>query len=379
MSRPTTRVLAVLEVLQANGTTSGAELARRLGVGRRTVRRYIAALEELGIPIAAERGREGGYLLVAGFKLPPMMFTEDEALALSIGLLAARGVGLAAAEPAVASAQAKLERVMPASLRSRVRAVDETVALDFSRPAAFDSGSARGKESGSDGRGGNGRSDGVGDGSGARNDSASGGRGGVGRGAKGSGGLDSGGGGNAALVALTAAAQAGRRVHLEYAAARGEATERDFDPYGLAYRGGAWYVVGHCHLRGGLRSFRLDRVRSVRQLAATFLRPPGFDTVGHLTSALATLPRAFAVEVLLATDLATARRAVVPSAGVLESTGEGVLLHSQADNLEWIARELARLPFPFRVLHPPALRTVLAAHARRLLTCAGTVEPDAAA
>src|SRR5215831_717514 len=102
MAQPTTRVLAVLELLQAHGIVSGAELARRLAVDRRTVRRYIATLEDLGIPITAERGRAGGYLLVAGFKLPPMMFTDDEALALGVGLVAARGLGLAEAEPAVA-------------------------------------------------------------------------------------------------------------------------------------------------------------------------------------------------------------------------------------------------------------------------------------
>jgi len=127
MDHPTTRVLAVLELLQAHGRMSGAELARRLRVDPRTVRRYIALLEEMGIPITAERGRHGAYLLVAGFKLPPMMFTDDEALALSVGLLAARGLGLGEAGPAVSSAQAKLERVMPTNLKRRVRAVDETV------------------------------------------------------------------------------------------------------------------------------------------------------------------------------------------------------------------------------------------------------------
>ncbi|MBC7988183.1 MAG: HTH domain-containing protein, partial [Luteimonas sp.] len=131
MERPTTRVLAVLELLQAQGRMSGSALAARIGVDGRTLRRYIAMLEELGIPITTERGRHGGYLLVAGFKLPPMMFTDDEALALSVGLLAARGLGLADAAPAVASAQAKLERVMPGNLKRRVRAVDETVALDL--------------------------------------------------------------------------------------------------------------------------------------------------------------------------------------------------------------------------------------------------------
>ena len=97
MYHPTTRVLAVLELLQTHGRMSGSELAARLGVDGRTLRRYISRLEDLGIPIAVEHGRHGGYRLVAGYKLPPLMFTDEEALALSVGLLAARGLGLAGA------------------------------------------------------------------------------------------------------------------------------------------------------------------------------------------------------------------------------------------------------------------------------------------
>jgi predicted DNA-binding transcriptional regulator YafY len=310
MSRPTTRVLAVLELLQTHGRMSGAELARRLAIDRRTVRRYVAMLEELGIPMATERGRDGAYMLVPGFKLPPLMFTEDEALALSVGLLAARGLGLAEAAPAVATAQAKLERVMPANVKRRVRAVDETVTLDLSRPIA--------------------PSD------------------------------------NAALVALSAAAQSRTRVHLRYRAARREETERDFDPYGLGYRGGRWYAVGMCHLRRGLRSFRLDRVESVQPLAVTFTRPKGFDALGHLTFSVATLPRAHAFEVLLQTDLKTAKRELFPTIGLLEGSADGVVLRGQTDDLDWFARELARLPFPFRIRQPPLLRRSLAALAKRL-------------
>ena len=311
MSRPTTRVLAVLELLQTHGRMSGSELSRRLKVGRRTVRRYIVKLEELGIPVTAERGRDGAYMLVAGYKLPPMMFTDDEALAVSVGLLASRGLGLAEAATAVASAQAKLERVMPANLKRRVRAVDETVTLDFSRPTAPDD--------------------------------------------------------NSALVALVAAAQSQVRVRLRYGPPNRLETERDFDPYGLTYRKGCWYVVGMCHLRRGLRSFRLDRVRSVRPLEIGFARPTEFDALDHLTFSIATLPRAFAVEALLETDLRTAQRELFPAAGLLEWVGEGVLLRSQVDDLDWFARELARLPFPFRVRHPAALRDAVGAHARRLI------------
>lgn len=315
MAHPTTRVLAVLELLQTRGRVSGAELARQLDVDRRTVRRYIARLEELGVPITAEQGRDGGYMLVAGFKLPPMMFNDDEALALSVGLLAARGLGLAEAAPAVASAQAKLERVMPVPLRRRVRAIDETVRLELSRPRVP--------------------------------------------------------GDNAALVTLTSAAQTQTRVRMRYQATARDQTERDFDPYGLGYRGGCWYVVGMCHLRGGLRSFRLDRVLWVRPREATFLRPAEFDALAYLTHSLATLPRAHAVDVLLQTDLATARQHLFASAGVLEERENGVLLRAQVDNLDWFARELARLPFGFVIERPAALRNAVTRLGRRLLALAG--------
>src|SRR4249920_2570 len=94
MYHPTTRVLGVLELLQTHRRMSGAELARRIKVDGRTLRRYISRLEEIGVPITTERGRHGAYMLVAGYKLPPMMFTDEEALALSVGLLAARSLAL---------------------------------------------------------------------------------------------------------------------------------------------------------------------------------------------------------------------------------------------------------------------------------------------
>ncbi|UTY59565.1 YafY family protein [Massilia sp. erpn] len=321
MYHPTTRVLAVLELLQAHGRMSGAELARRLQVDGRTLRRYIVMLEDMGIPITAERGRHGGYALMPGFKLPPMMFTDDEALALSLGLLAARSLGLAEAAPAVASAQAKLERIMPDSLKWRVRAIDDTVRLDLRCGTAPPT--------------------------------------------------------NAVLGVLSAAAQVSQRVHLRYlapavltpegVAGPARETERDFDPYGLAYYMGFWYTVGFCHLRDGLRTFRLDRISEVRPLVAAFRRPAGFDALEHLRHSIATLPRKFAATVLLQTDLESARATLMEYMGLFEQAEEGVLLHSQTDELAWLARQLASLPFAFRVVSPPELGDEVRRHARRLL------------
>src|SRR5512146_3244101 len=131
MYHPTTRVLTVLELLQSHRRMTGTELAHRLEVNIRTLRRYITMLQDLGIPILAERGRYGAYELIAGFKLPPMMFTNEEAAVLAIGLLAAERLGLADIAHAVGSTRAKLERVMPLELKERVRALTETILLDL--------------------------------------------------------------------------------------------------------------------------------------------------------------------------------------------------------------------------------------------------------
>ena len=303
MYHPTTRVLAVLELLQTHGRMSGVELARRLEVDGRTLRRYITMLQDLGIPIEAERGRYGAYVMGAGYKLPPMMFTDDEALALSIGLLAARQLGLAEAAPAVESAQAKLERVMPRALKGRVRALSETIALDLrDMPVASPS---------------------------------------------------------EVMLQMSSAAQLQRRTHMHYRSGHDEESERDFDPYGLAYRQGRWYVVGYCHLRDDLRSFRLDRVVSVDLLEVNFTRPEHFDTLAYMTRAIASLPREFPVEVLLKTTLAIAQDQLLDGMGLLTPVQEGVLLRGHTDDLGWFAHHLASLEFAFEVRQPEGLKEAI--------------------
>jgi len=317
MPHPTTRVLAVLELLQSRGRISGPELAQRINVDVRTLRRYIVLLEELGIPITTERGRHGAYMLVAGFKLPPMMFTDAEALALSMGLLATRSLGLHAGESALASAQAKLERVMPDSLKRRLRAVETTVSIESPGVSAAHANAT-------------------------------------------------------ALMLLTHAAHASERVHLHYRSAQGEESRRDFDTYGLGFRGGAWYAVGYCHLRHGVRGFRVDRIIEVQPLAARFVRPKAFDVLEWLNRSIATLPRAHRVEVLLHTDMARAREAFSPAIGLLETADNGVLLHVRTDDLAWFARQLARVPFEFEIRTPQRLRKELLTHAARLQKLAAT-------
>lgn len=270
MYHPTTRVLAVLELLQARGRMTGAEMAQRLEVNIRTLRRYITMLQDLGIPIIAERGRNGAYELAVGFKLPPMMFTNDEALALAIGLLAARHMGLAEIVHAVESARAKLEQVMPLDLKSRVQALTETITLDLKAAPLTLSGQV--------------------------------------------------------MLTMSTATQQQRRVRLCYRSSQGHETQRDFDPYGLVYRQGKWYIVGHCDLRHSLRSFRLDRIVQADLTDAGFERPAGFDPLGHVVQAIATLPRQFSFTILLKTDLIDAQSKIIEVLGVLEPCDNGVSL-----------------------------------------------------
>ena len=303
MYHPTTRVLTVLELLQSHQRLSGAEIAARLEIDRRTVRRYITMLQDLGIPIEAEHGRFGGYRLRPGFKLPPLMFTEDEALALTLGLLAVRQFGLAAAAPAIEGALAKVDRVLPAALRERVRAVQET--LVFTPPTA-----AQPPDS-------------------------------------------------ATVLILSQATQHARRVWLRYSSYQGDESERAVDPYGLVCQAGRWYVVGWCHLRGDVRVFRVDRVRRAELREETFPRPPDFDCVEHVLRALASVPYTWSVEVLLETTLEEARRRVPPVLATLEQAADGVVLRARVESLDWLARFLLGLECQFIVREPPDMRAAL--------------------
>jgi predicted DNA-binding transcriptional regulator YafY len=161
------------------------------------------------------------------------------------------------------------------------------------------------------------------------------------------------------LRVLSESAQMRRTSSLRYRAAEGALTSRDFDVYGLVFRVGRWYVVGHCHLRAGLRTLRLDRVAHADILERAFTRPDGFDAGAYLTRALATLPRATPVEVFLFTDIDSARKELSSTMGLPEVFEGGVLVRGSADELDWYARELMRLPFRFEVRSPVALRSML--------------------
>ena len=317
MYHPTTRVLAVLELLQAHGRLSGPDLAGRLEVDLRTVRRYVTMLQDLGIPVEAERGRYGGYRLRPGFTLPPLMLTDDEALAVTLGLLTARRLGLGIAAPAVEGALAKVERVLPPGVRGRVAAVQDALTIDLpARPEAPPS---------------------------------------------------------ATLVGLSEAAHAGNRVKLRYASAQGVETERCLDPYGLAFIAGRWYAAGWCHLRADLRLFRLDRVLAIDATEEQFTRPPDFDCLEFVRASLARAPGIWRVEAVLDLAIEEAERWIPAHLATIAPNdgGPGVLICLQTDCLQWVARFLIGLGCPFTVRRPGELGEVLRDLAGQLIVAAG--------
>lgn len=302
MSHPTSRVLTMLELLQAHHRIGGAELAGRLGVDQRTVRRYVSHLEELGIPVVAERGRYGGYRLMPGYKLPPLMLTDDEATAVVLGLLAGRRLGLPGA--ATESALAKVQRVLPAALRERVQALRETLGFTFTAregaPPATD-----------------------------------------------------------AVLTLAAAARERRRVRLRYRSGHGGESERDLDTHGLVFHSGRWYVTGYDHRSGEVRTFRVDRVLAADPRPQTYEIPGDVDPVRQVTRSLAAVPYAHEVEVVLETTLAEARRRIPPTTAELSEVDGGVLMTVGAERLDGMAQMLAGLGHPFVIRRPDELRTAV--------------------
>lgn len=321
MYHPTTRLLTILELLQAHGQMSSSQLAARLEVDARTVRRYILMLQELGIPIEAEMGRLGGYSLRPGFKLPPMMFTNEEALALMLGLLAARQVGLTNETWAAEGAFAKLQRVLPDALREQTLALQN--ALVFALPPT-EKRRTKPVET-------------------------------------------------ALVLALSSAAYQRQQVRLRYQR-KDDQTERLVDPYGVVCNEGDWYLVGYCHLRGGVRVFRFDRIVNTITEATSFTPPTDFDVLAYLIESFQKMPDRWTVEVLFQVPLETVTNSLPLALGVLQPREDGVLLHTEIADLDWMARYLVGAGLPFAVVAPPELRDAfarLAAELARIAESAG--------
>ncbi|QLG09420.1 YafY family transcriptional regulator [Deinococcus sp. D7000] len=325
MYDPSMRVLTVLELLQARESVTGAELARVLEVSPRTVQRYIARLQDLGIPVEGRRGVGGAYRLKPGFRLPPLMFTGEEALSLALGLRALHLLGLGALAPAAHAAGAKLARTLPHAIRETVEALEDAVQLDAS-PWVVSTDAAL-------------------------------------------------------LSGLLGAVHGARTVEFAYASPHSSRQTRRVDVYRALHLDGRWYAVGRCHLRDALRSFRVDRMAELHVLEATFTAPPGFDALAYLRSTLPTPAPATQISVWLSAPPEDLRGRVSVWFTHLGAEAGGTRLRAERHDLGGFAAFLLGLDCDFRVDGPPELRAVFARLGARcaVLGSGSPVSPGAAA
>ena len=319
MYHPTSRVLTVLEGLQSRPSITGPELAARLEMDVRTVRRYITHLQDVGIPIEATIGRYGGYRLRPGYKLPPLMLTEEEATAVMLGLLGTSWLEIGQSPVAIEGALAKLSRVLPVHARERLNTL--AAHLFFFSP----------------------RQD-------SRPDAS-------------------------LLVSLTQSAAQCQRVAIEYCSHDEVVTRRTVEPYGVVGWQGRWYLVGYCCLRSGHRTFRVDRIQRADVLDERFQRPDDFDCRAYVMRRYAGAASGISIAVEFHATRTAVQRKIPASYGTFTNTPTGVLFESQYEDLDDMARYLMGLNVPFVVHRPPELREALLRLAERT-TQAATAPPS---
>ncbi|MEW2522219.1 helix-turn-helix transcriptional regulator [Actinacidiphila alni] len=325
MSRPTGRVLTLLELLQSGGVRTIAELAERLGVDGRTVRRYVDQLVDLDIPVEAVRGRYGGYRLGAGYRLPPLMLGDDEALAVLLGLLAGRRSGLTAATDsptgtASETAAAKIRRVLPVRLARRLDALLESLAFtspadDLPHPDAE------------------------------------------------------------VLLTVADAVRHRRPLTIRYTDRHGRRTERPLHPYGIVAHAGHWYVTGFDPAKAEDRTFRLDRVAAARPAPGSFDPPAGLDPAARVVTSLATAPYRHEVTLHIRATPAHIRTRFPPTVATLTPDPDAppwTRVDLRADSLTWLPPLLAALDRPFTITRPQELRTLTRDFATRLTASAAS-------
>jgi predicted DNA-binding transcriptional regulator YafY len=311
MASPTSRLLELLELLQARSLTTGREIADRLGIDPRTARRYVDVLQQLGIPVEGQRGVGGGYRIRPGYRLPPLMLEDEEAVVVVLGLLATRGSAPDGSPDAVDGALAKINRVLPTTLRRQVEALEET--LSFTRTTGAAPADA------------------------------------------------------AAVLLLADAIRRRRRLHIAYRTFSGDESERELSPHGLVVHSGRWYLAAHDHSRDDLRTFRVDRMwRTAIGDAACVPPPEGFDAVAYVSRSLASVPWTWEVEALLDLPIDAAARRIPATLAELVDDPDGTVLRMRVDSLDWMATVLAGLGCDFTIRRPDELRASVRALGERL-------------
>ncbi|NUO99856.1 MAG: YafY family transcriptional regulator [Nonomuraea sp.] len=301
------RLLSLLSLLQSPREWPGGELAERLGVSRRTVRRDVGRLRELGYPVAATMGSEGGYRLVAGTAMPPLLLDDEEAVAITVGLATAARHPVQGIEEASVRALAKLEQVLPSRLRHRVASLG-TATVPLPGPDGFEVDPAQ-------------------------------------------------------LTALAVAIANREQVRFRHRAADGTESARLADPHRLVAAGRRWYLLAHDRDRDDWRVFRIDRVSDARGTGARITSREPADPAAFVAARLYSgVPTYEAVVVLHA----PAARIVAEWGEVTPVDERTCLLRAHADTLDWLAFRLLALGCEFEVREPYELVAHLRDLAARL-------------
>ncbi|BCJ50355.1 transcriptional regulator [Actinoplanes sp. NBRC 14428] len=322
MAGPTAGVLTLLELLQSGGVRTMTELADRLEVDPRTVRRYVGHLIDLGVPVESVRGRYGGYRLAAGYRLPPLMLGDDEALAVLLGLVTGRRAGPAATTgtaTASETAAAKIRRVLPPRLAERLDAVLDSLAFTA----------------------------GPGDVPAPRTE---------------------------VLLTVADAVRHHRPISIRYTSGAGRASVRTLHPDGLVNHANRWYVTGADPEAGEERTFRLDRIADARTLPGSFEPPTGPGPAERLLTSMARAPYRHEVTLRIRGTLEQIRQRLPASVAELsDGTDEGWQhVEIRAESLDWLPTVLAALDLPFVIERPDELRDRVLALADRLAASART-------
>ena len=319
MGDTTERVLRLLALLQQRPVWTGPELADRLGVTTRSVRRDVERLRALGYPVNATQGVGGGYQLGAGMALPPLLLDDEEAIATAVSLRLAAGGTVAGASEAAVRTLAKLDQVLPARLRAEVRAVHDAITTLEGGRVEVDAD---------------------------------------------------------ALLALARAARDRLRVELTYTAAGGEPAVRRVEPYQLVATGRRWYLLAFDLDRDDWRTLRLDRMGDVRATTFRFPAREAPDAAAYVQRSVTVSPYQHEARVLVLAPADVVRERIPPTVGTVEPLDDGTCrVVAGGNSLEAIAWHFGSLGHAFTVEAPEELREATAAFGARLVAAAVAPTP----
>ena len=300
MSKVATRLLSLILLLQSKPTWKALELAAELKVSERTVHRYMVMLEDMGIPIYSERGPYGGFSLVRGYKLPPLIFTAEEATVLYMGANLVRELWGQTYDDAVTAVTAKLDNVLPDDLRQEVARARQSLVIGGLARIDYRSWEST-------------------------------------------------------IHTLRHCIGDRRCVRLLYRGFDQQDTDRVLEPYALTFQWGLWYLVGFCHLRQDMRTFRVDRIQQAVPLEERFTLPRDFSVREYLARTMRFEPAYQVVVRLVASVAPEVREWHGHWMKITDHTDGSITARFGVADLEWATNWVLRHGSAAKVLEPPEL------------------------